>query len=134
MRQEMIRKRGAAVMPFNLNQTTHRFQVLLDGGLQSVTTNDPADHTQIALVRLHLADIAARFQRGDFSAPALLHGAEMPGRSDLAAAGSRLEVVYHPLPDGGQIRYTSQDPATIDALHRWFAAQLADHGTDATDR
>jgi uncharacterized protein (DUF305 family) len=133
MRQERIRERGAAVMPFALSQTTHRFQVLPDGGLQSVIANDPTNEPQITLIQQHLATVAARFQRGDFSDPARLDGAEMPGLSELAAAASRLEVVYTPLSDGGQIRYTSPDPTIVDALHRWFAAQLMDYGADAVD-
>jgi uncharacterized protein (DUF305 family) len=130
-RQQMIHEHGASVMPFDLDQTLHHFQLLPDGGLQTVTANDPANQTQITLIQQHLTDLAQRFQQGDFSEPAALHGAAMPGLSDLAAAGSRLQVAYTALPDGAQLRFTAQDPTTLTALQRWFAAQLADHGSDA---
>ncbi len=130
-RQQLIRERGASVMPFDINQTLHRFVVLPDGGQQTVTANDPTNQAQITLIQQHLADEAQRFQRGDFSDPATLHGASMPGLADLAAAAGRMAVVYTALPDGAQIQYTSQDPQMIAALHRWFSAQLADHGSDA---
>jgi uncharacterized protein (DUF305 family) len=130
-RQQTIHERGASVMPFDLNQTTHRFQVLPDGGLQTVTAKDATNQTQIPLIQQHLAEEAARFQRGDFSDPASLHGQDMPGLAELTALAARIEVVYTALPDGAQIRYTTQDPAVLTAIHAWFAAQLSDHGADA---
>lgn len=130
-RQQMIHQHGSSVMPFDLDQTLHHFQLLPDGGLQTVTANDPTNQTQIALIQQHLADLAQRFQQGDFSEPAALHGTDMPGLSDLAGAGSRLQVVYTALPNGAQIRFTTQDPDMLTALQRWFTAQLSDHGPDA---
>ena len=41
------------------------------------------------------------------------------------------EQGYAALPNGAQISYETTDLRLIDALHRWFAAQLADHGHDA---
>ena len=130
-RQQTIHEHGASVMPFELNRTLHHFQVLPDGGLQTVTANDPGDQTQVTLIQQHLAEIAQRFQQGDFSQPASLHGADMPGLAALVANAALLDVAYTVLPDGAQIRYTTQDPTTLAALQQWFAAQLADHGADA---
>jgi uncharacterized protein (DUF305 family) len=135
-RQEAVRARGASVMPFDLNQTTHRFVTLSDGGRQSITAKDPTNQEQIKLIRAHLAEIASRFRRGDFSDPTAIHGNDMPGVAELSASATqgRLQIVYTVLPDGGQIRYTSRDPKTIAALRAWFAAQLSDHGHDAVGR
>jgi uncharacterized protein (DUF305 family) len=135
-RQAAVRARGASVMPFDLNQTTHRFVTLSDGGRQSVTAKDPTNQEQIKLIRAHLAEIASRFRRGDFSDPTSIHGNDMPGVAELSASATqgRLQIVYTALPDGGQIRYTSRDPKTITALRAWFAAQLSDHGHDAVGR
>jgi hypothetical protein len=130
-RQQTIHEDGAAVMPFDLNQTLHHFQLLPDGALQTVTANDPSDQTQITLIQQHLAEIAQRFQHGDFSQPASLHGADMPGLAALAANAALVDVGFTALADGAQSRYTTQDPATLAALQQWFAAQLADHGADA---
>ena len=45
-----------------------------------------------------------------------------------------MEIVYRELPGGAEIHYTGKDVATVDAIHKWFDAQLSDHGRDATDK
>jgi uncharacterized protein (DUF305 family) len=132
-RQQIIHEHGSSVMPFDLSLTTHHFQMLPDGGLQTVTVNDPTDHAQIALVQQHLGELVAKVRRGDFSDPAALHGSDMSGLPVLSTAGIQLQIAYSAIPHGGQIRYTTRDPEILEALHEWFRAQLADHGSDATD-
>jgi hypothetical protein len=131
-RQQDVAKRGVHVMPFDLEQTLHVFQPLDDGGVQRVIAKDPQNKTQIALIQSHLKDEANRFSRGDFTDPAKIHGADMPGLAKLSRGASRIKVRYTNLPDGAEIRYRTSDPALIDALHRWFQAQLHDHGHHAT--
>ena len=83
-----------------------------------------------------LTDDALReqFLAGDFSGPAQLHGPDMPGLASLRQAPrGRLRIAYHDLPEGAMLRYSSPDPALVDALHRWFRAQLDDHGDDAME-
>jgi hypothetical protein len=126
-----VAARGADVMPFDLDQTTHTFERAADGGVQAVTANDPADTEQIALIRAHLQDEAAKFARGDFSDPAQIHGEDMPGLADLRAGADRITVAYRELPDGARLTYRTDDQAMIHALHTWFDAQLADHGEHA---
>lgn len=120
-------------MPFDLDKTTHVFERLDDGGLQSVVANDASDADQIALIRAHLQEEAERFRRGDFGDPATIHGDTMPGIDALRASAGRIDVRYTETPDGGQIRYSTTDPALVAAIADWFAAQLGDHGSDATD-
>jgi hypothetical protein len=131
-RQEEVAKRGAQVMPFDLEQTMHMFQTLADGGRQTVTAKDPSNSAQIALIQAHLQEEAAKFQRGDFSDPAQIHGEDMPGLAALRAGAGHIAVQYTPLPNGAQIQYTTQDPGLITALHQWFAAQRSDHGHHAS--
>nr|BFE78375.1 hypothetical protein GCM10020093_009760 [Planobispora longispora] len=59
--------------------------------MQTVTADDPADASQVRLIREHLTEEAARFGRGDFGDPASIHGERMPGLRELSAAtgGSR---------------------------------------------
>lgn len=132
-RQAEIAARGAEVMPFDLERTTHIFESLDDGGVQSVIADDPSDGEQIGLIRSHLQEEADKFRRGDFGDPATIHGDAMPGLDALRAGSGQIEVRYSDLPDGGQIRYTTTDPSLVAALDDWFAAQLSDHGSDATD-
>lgn len=130
-RQEDVATRGAQVMPFDLEQTMHVFQPLEDGGRQTVTAKDPANSQQIALIQAHLKEEAEKFRQGDFSDPATIHGEDMPGLAALQAGARQIAMQYTPLPDGAQIRYTTQDPGLIKALHQWFAAQRSDHGHHA---
>ena len=131
-RQAEVAKRGAQVMPFDLEQTTHMFQKLEDGGLQKVVVKDPANQKQIALIQSHLKEESKKFRKGDFADPAKIHGEDMPGLAELKAGAAKIDVRYTALSDGAQIRYTTKDTKLITALHRWFDAQLSDHGRHAT--
>jgi hypothetical protein len=131
LRRHEVAERGARVMPFDLEKTVHLFQALDDGGLQRVTAKDPHDTAQIALIRSHLKEEAERFRHGDFGDPARIHGADMPGLAELSEGAARIEIRQTDLPDGAEIRYASRDPALVEALHRWFQAQLHDHGRHA---
>ncbi|WP_218021079.1 hypothetical protein [Nocardia crassostreae] len=94
------------------------------------TAHEPADAEQIRLIREHLTAEAAKFATGDFSDPTTIHGDEMLGLADLRAGVNRFTVRYEELPDGAILHYSSNEPALVDALHRWFEAQSSDHGTD----
>jgi hypothetical protein len=131
-RQAEVEKRGAEVMPFDLEQTMHVFQSLDDGGLQTVRAKDAANREQITLIQAHLKEEADKFHRGDFSDPANIHGEDMPGLAELKAGAGRIDVQYTPLPNGAQIRYTTQDPGLVMAIHQWFQAQLSEHGHHAS--
>jgi hypothetical protein len=130
-RQADVAERGASVMPFDLDATTHVFEPH-DGGLaQRVTADDPDDAEQVALVREHLADEAERFAAGDFGDPAAIHGDEMPGLAELEAGHADVDVRYAEIPEGGRIDYTTDDPDLVAALHAWGEAQVSDHGAHA---
>ena len=126
-REQVIGERGAEVMPFDLDATTHRFEPILNGGLQTVTADTPTDREQIDLIQQHLREEATAFTRGEFDDPARIHGTDMPGLTTLQANANRIDITYQSRPDGGEIRYTTNDPALVTALHNWFAAQRTDH-------
>lgn len=130
-RQAAVATRGAQVMPFDLAATQHIFTKTADGGVQRVVARNPADARQVELVRAHLRDIAGKFARGDFSDPAQIHGAAMPGLAQLQAAPGSVKVSYKDVDGGADVSYASADPALVKALHDWFDAQVADHGKDA---
>ena len=132
-RQEDVARRGAKVMPFDLEKTTHVFEKLDDGGLQKVVVKDPSNKKQIALIQSHLKEESEKFRKGDFSDPAKIHGENMPGLAELKSGAKKIDVRYTALPDGAQIRYTAMDPKLVTALHKWFSAQVSDHGHHATE-
>lgn len=132
--QTMVHDMGAAVMPFDLGETTHIFEMTESGGIQQVIAKDPADSAQIALIQQHLHHETMLFMSGSFSDPMSLHGEDMPGVQELSAAAAQVQIEYAALPDGAQITFTTEDLQLITAIHRWFGAQLSDHGADATYR
>ena len=131
-RQAEVSERGAEVMPFELKATTHIFTKTDDGGVQQVVAKNPQDTEQIRLIRAHLQQIADQFKKGNFSAPAQIHGEAMPGLSELShAKPGEIAIRYQDLTNGGQLRYSTSNASLVAALHRWFDAQLSDHGADA---
>jgi hypothetical protein len=132
-RQAEVARAGATVMPFDLETSTHVFEKLEDGGLQTVVS-DTADPQQIELIRAHLREEAERFARGDFHDPAMIHGDDMAGLHALVMGHDRIRVTYGDVENGAEIRYATEDPALVDAIHQWFDAQLRDHGSHARPR
>lgn len=130
-RQQAVADRGAEVMPFDLDVTTHRFEPSGAGGVETVIADDPSDSEQIGLIQQHLREEAAAFARGDFSDPAQIHGKEMPGLATLEANADQIGIQYRSLGDGAEIRFTTDDPILVTAIHDWFAAQTSDHGAHA---
>ena len=130
-RQAEVAERGAQVMPFDLERTTHRFTPTADGLVEEVIADRSDDAEQVELIRNHLAEEADRFSAGDFADPARIHGRDMPGLADLEAGANRIEIRYEPLPAGARITFSTTDPALVAALERWGAAQVADHGSHA---
>ncbi len=130
-RLDQVVEQGRHVMPFDLEKTLHVFNKTDYGGLQQVIAKDAGDQAQIGLIRRHLAGIAARFALGDFSGPRRIHGDDMPGVKELSAAARRMQFDYQDLPNGGRIDYRSDDPRLIEAVHRYFDAQLRDHARHA---
>lgn len=131
-RLKEVTQRGMHVMPFDLKQTQHIFNKTEAGGLQQVIVRNPPNTQQVELIRQHLSKIAQEFTRGDFSNPAKIHGQDMPGLAELRKAEpGQLRVEYKELETGAEITYSSKEPGVLNAIHRWFDAQLADHGPDA---
>ncbi|WKJ92124.1 hypothetical protein QZJ86_08285 [Methylomonas montana] len=85
-RQAEVARRGAEVTPISLARTQHQFLKTADGGVQRIVARDDMDLEQVWSIRRHLEELAQRFGRGDFSAPAFIHGADMPGLAQLRAA------------------------------------------------
>jgi len=132
--QAMIHNMGQGVMPFDLSQTTHVFEMTEYGGIQQVIAKDPSDSEQIALIQQHIQHETMMFSTGNFSDPMSLHGDNMPGVKEIKAGAEQINIEYTALPDGAQITFSAQDLNIITAIHRWFGAQLSDHGSDAIAR
>jgi hypothetical protein len=97
-KQEHVHHEGHNVMPFDLAKTTHIFRMTDSGGVERVIVKDATEKDQVLLIQQHLRHEAEAFQRGDYSDPASLHGANMPGLKDLQAGAARIKVSYSALP------------------------------------
>jgi hypothetical protein len=53
-RQETVHDMGSNVLPFDLSQTTHIFEMTEHGGVQQVIAKDPNDSEQIALIMANI--------------------------------------------------------------------------------
>jgi hypothetical protein len=130
--QEHVHGKSHEVMPFDVAKTVHVFRMTEDGGVQRVVVRGKdRDARQIALIRQHLEHEAMQFQMGNFGDPAQLHGQSMPGLAELHAGAAAIKVAYKQLPDGGEIDFSTSDIKLVTAIHRWFGAQLSEHGADA---
>ena len=130
-RQEHVHHMSSDVMPFDMSRTVHIFKMTEQGGVERVVTRQAGDADQVALIQQHLQHEARRFQQGNFSDPATLHGNDMPGLTELEACAADINVTYVSVPEGGEIRFTTTDIHLLTAIHRWFGAQLSEHGADA---
>lgn len=130
-RQAGVAGRGKDVMPFSLAATTHVFSKTAEGGVQQVVAKKATDAAQVELARSHLQE---QLLKGDFSGPSHIHGQDMPGLGDLKAAKpGQIAIDYKDVKGGGQLTYKTQDASLVAALHKWFDAQLSDHGKDAVE-
>lgn len=131
-KQEHVHHMGHDVMPFDLAKSTHIFRMTDSGGVERVIVKDASDKDQVALIQQHLRHEAEAFQRGDYSDPASLHGADMPGLKELHTNAEQISVRYSALPNGAEITFETAELHLLTAIHRWFGAQLSEHGADAT--
>jgi hypothetical protein len=131
-KQEHVHHTGHSVMPFDLAKTTHIFRMTEFGGVQQVIAKDATATDQVALIQQHLRHEAEAYRRGDYSDAAALHGADMPGLKELQAGAAQMKVSYADLPAGAEIQFETTELHLLTAIHRWFGAQLSEHGADAT--
>ncbi len=130
-RLDEVTERGKHVMPFHLEKTQHIFQKTEHGGLQQVIVKDAGDSQQIGFIRQHLAQICQRFKTGDFSGQRHIHGDDMPGLAELSSQYQHVTFNYRDLPNGGEIEFSTSEPTLVEAIHRYFDAQLRDHARHA---
>jgi hypothetical protein len=131
-RLDVVAQRGANVMPFDLELTTHVFSKTEKGGVQKIIVKNIKDIVQLRLIREHLFKISREFQQADYSCPTKIHGEDMPGLETLRnVKPDQIIILYKDLPKGAEIIYSTDVPIIITAIHQWFDAQLNDHARHA---
>jgi len=129
--QEHVHHLSHTVMPFDMSKTLHIFKMTEQGGIQQVVVRESRWQDQVPLIQMHLKHEAEQFQKGNFADPSALHGANMPGLKELMHGATAIKVSYRDLPDGGEIAFKTNGLKLLTAIHRWFGAQLSEHGADA---
>jgi hypothetical protein len=130
-RQQDVAERGEAVMPFDLEATTHSFVPTPDGLIETIVANDADDAVNIRLIREHLQAEQARFDLGDYADPEAIHGEQMPGLAELEASAGDVTVTFAEIASGARLLFRTSEPELVDALRRWGEAQTSDHGEHA---
>jgi hypothetical protein len=124
-----MNQRGAQVMGFDQEKTTHHFYLYTDGGAIDVAVDDAADKANLDAIRVHLPHIAMLFSQGNFGAPMLVHGTNVPGTAEMAKLKDRLTYKYAETPKGGRVNITTTDVEALAAVRAFLKFQIADHKT-----
>jgi len=126
-----VHQRTQQVVSFDLDQTQQTFSKTVHGGVQHVVAKSADNTRQIKLIQANLLKMASDFRKGDFSVTERIHGADMPGLTQLKMAETDdIKFEYKALPNGAQIHYSTEYPQYVQALHEWFDAQTREHGNE----
>jgi hypothetical protein len=125
-----MNQRGATVMGFDQDKTSHHFRLYEDGGAIEVSVKDAADAANRDAIRAHLPHIAMMFGEGNFDAPMMVHdSAHVPGTADMARLKATIAYKYVETPAGGRVDIVTTDAVALRAVHDFLKFQIADHKT-----
>ena len=131
--QQTAHSRGAMVMGFDQDATTHHFRLYPDGGAIEVAVNDPGDVKNRDAIRSHLPHIAMMFGSGNFDAPMLVHdSSHVPGTAVMAQRRDSIRYTYVETTNGGRVEIVTKDPRALAAVHAFLTYQIAEHKTGDT--
>lgn len=122
-----MQERGRMVMGVDQYTSAHVFEDLPDGGRVVLDRDSPADTSGVATIRLHMRDIAAAFQAGDFTKPFQVHAQAVPGTAVMQARRTAIAYEVIERPRGGEVRIRSTDSVAVAAIHEFLAFQRAGH-------
>jgi len=121
--------RGAHVMGFSQETTTHHFVLTFDGGIIDVRANDLKDTAGRDEIRMHFRHIGQMFAKGDFSDPMLVHATNVPGTAVMKQLKDELHWDVTETPRGAKMVVTADNKPALDALHEFLRYQIRDHKT-----
>ena|SRR5664279_3832925 len=127
--QATVNEHGDHVMGFSHQDTTHHFELNYDGGVIDVRVNDVRDTASRDEIRAHFRHIAKMFADGNFNAPALIHGLNVPGTATMARLKDQLHWDLLDTPRGAKIFITADNKESLDAVHAFLRFQIEDHKT-----
>ncbi|OAI18983.1 MULTISPECIES: hypothetical protein [Methylomonas] len=120
------------LVPYDRAQALESFSKTVHGGILHIVAKSADNAEQIRRIQDYLRQTAAEFQKGDFSSTERYHGPDMPGLAQMKVAQpGEIRFDFKRLPDGGQIHFSTEYAPLLTALHHWFDAQIAEHGSAA---
>ena len=128
-RHEEMNARGDHVMGFSHEKTTHHFQLTYDGGLIDVRANDVKDTESRDQIRGHFLHIAQMFAAGNFNAPMLVHGKDVPGTATMTQLKDQIHWDLQETARGARLKITADNEPALDAVHQFLKFQIEDHKT-----
>lgn len=118
---------------YDPNAVTVTYLSTFTGGVQRVQANESGDARQIGLIRSSLQHFADNFSSADFAAMSPTHRADLPGLATLVAAPpGALHTLFVEVRGGAEVRFTSEDPGIVKAVHEWFVALQTTPSSPAT--
>ena len=121
--------RGAHVMGFDQDKTAHHFYLYEDGGAIDVSVKDAADKANLDAIRAHLPHIVTMFRDGNFEAPMLVHGKEVPGTPEMKKVKDTITWKYEESARGGRVTISTTNAEALKAVHAFLRYQITDHKT-----
>ncbi|HZR24294.1 MAG TPA: hypothetical protein VFA59_11940 [Vicinamibacterales bacterium] len=118
-----------AGMPFDQDKTVHHFTLTPNGGTIAVTVKDAADTANLAMIRMHLQQIATDFAKGNFDSPFATHGELPAGAEQMQTLQKEIRYRYRESRVGGIVEIASNDATAIDAVHAFLRYQITQHRT-----
>ena len=122
-----MQSRGQAVMGVDQYTSAHVFEDLPDGGRIVLDRDDASDTAGIAAIRMHMRDIVAAFQAGDFAKPFQVHAGEVPGTAVMTARRAAISYAAIDRPRGAEVRIRTTDSGAVAAVHAFLAFQRTAH-------
>ncbi|HMJ62169.1 MAG TPA: hypothetical protein VK493_10420 [Bryobacteraceae bacterium] len=127
--QAMVNEHGDHVMGFSHGKTTHHFELHYDGGLVDVRADDVKDTGSRDQIRSHFHHITQMFADGNFNAPMLVHGKDVPGTATMTQLKDQLHWQLQETPRGARLTVTADNKPALAAVHQFLRFQIEDHKT-----
>jgi hypothetical protein len=116
-------------MVFSRDSTAHHFELTNDGEVIDVRVNDVKDTLGRDQIRNHFRHIAQIFADGNFNAPMLIHGPDVPGTATMKRLKDQLHWQLEDTPRGAKLLITADNKPALDAIHDFLRFQIEDHQT-----
>jgi hypothetical protein len=117
---------------FDPEAAVQEFTASSTGGVQRVTARESSDAKQIGLIRETLKKAATDFAGSHSRDAPEARGQSAASLAVLLAAGpGQLRSAFVEVRGGAEIRYSSDDPQLVAALHEWFLRRTTEPRPDA---